>query len=725
MKQIKYVILVLFVNVALFSHAQNNPPIGKQQNFYEDRITDEFGIPIEGVKVLVRGKGHQTYSDADGYFRVKASRGDFIVLSKNGKNIGSYRLDGSLEYRVNAKDFYENEKTEKEKVEKKRRSFSLLDSALYYQTNSPYKSIDFVTEFLGSRKKISEKNLAKSYHLLAENYLHLKQYDLAISNYNKSLQSEENTTVRIQLAKALSLNTQFDASTNTYLELDLPNLSSWQKVIVTEGLATNFEKKQKEAKALKYYKQALQLARKHHITPKIATINAKIAGLESKKDSNAANDYLQEALKEVNSEHLTKRTEVQNTIADIYQSNKDYDNEILVRTKTLNELEADNNESEISNSEITKSKLNLEIGRAYIDKNEYDKAIPYLEKSANVAEKQNNLEVQKKALQKLSELYKKTGRSKKALQNYQEYAKIVDKLYQKKEDEIQAAVRLSKELQAKQNRINSLEKDRELTESRFQLSKKDQELKTSNYKKQQLIIYGLILGLLLLGISLFFMYRNNKQKRFANNLLALKSLRSQMNPHFIFNALNSVNSFIAQNDERAANRYLTDFSKLMRNVLNNSEEDFIPLEKEIELLQLYIKLEHSRFEDKFDYEINVAENVEIKKFQIPPMLLQPYVENAVWHGLRYKKTKGKLEINISQIDPQTLKINISDDGIGREKSKTLKTQNQKKQQSKGMGNIKKRVQILNEMYTDKVDVSISNLLEDQSGTKVELLIKRD
>jgi LytS/YehU family sensor histidine kinase len=121
----------------------------------------------------------------------------------------------------------------------------------------------------------------------------------------------------------------------------------------------------------------------------------------------------------------------------------------------------------------------------------------------------------------------------------------------------------------------------------------------------------------------------------------------------------------------------------------------------------------------------VAENVEIKKFQIPPMLLQPYVENAGWHGLRYKKTKGKLEINISQIDPQTLKINISDDGIGREKSKTLKTQNQKKQQSKGMGNIKKRVQILNEMYTDKVDVSISNLLEDQSGTKVELLIKRD
>ena len=163
----------------------------------------------------------------------------------------------------------------------------------------------------------------------------------------------------------------------------------------------------------------------------------------------------------------------------------------------------------------------------------------------------------------------------------------------------------------------------------------------------------------------------------------------------------------------------------MRSVLNNSEEDFISLEKEIELLQLYIKLEHSRFEDKFDYEINVADNVNVASFQIPPMLLQPYVENAVWHGLRYKKTKGKLQIDIAQKDTETITITISDDGIGRKKSKELKTQNQKKQQSKGMGNIKKRIKILNEMYADKVDVFINDLLDDGSGTRVELVLRRD
>lgn len=229
--------------------------------------------------------------------------------------------------------------------------------------------------------------------------------------------------------------------------------------------------------------------------------------------------------------------------------------------------------------------------------------------------------------------------------------------------------------------------------------------------------------MLLLGLTIFAMYRSNRQKKLANNLLALKSLRTQMNPHFIFNALNSVNQFIAQNDERAANRYLTDFSTLMRHVLNNSESDFIPLEKEIELIKLYTQLEHSRFTDKFDYQINIDPNLNEEKFQIPPMLIQPYVENAVWHGLRYKETKGNLNIDFVQIDDKTVKISIIDDGIGRKKSKELKTQNQKKQESKGMNNIKKRIEILNEMYADKVQVIINDLNTEGSGTRVEVLLK--
>ena len=119
------------------------------------------------------------------------------------------------------------------------------------------------------------------------------------------------------------------------------------------------------------------------------------------------------------------------------------------------------------------------------------------------------------------------------------------------------------------------------------------------------------------------------------------------------------------------------------------------------------------------------EDIDIDAFQIPPMLLQPYIENAIWHGLRYREDKGFLQIGIKQKDKLALEISITDNGIGRKNSAALKTQNQKKQKSKGMGNIKKRIEILNDMYRDRVDVIISDLETNGTGTKVLFTIKKD
>jgi LytS/YehU family sensor histidine kinase len=323
------------------------------------------------------------------------------------------------------------------------------------------------------------------------------------------------------------------------------------------------------------------------------------------------------------------------------------------------------------------------------------------------------------ATRKLSEVYASAGDYEKALETFKEYTAAVDELYVKKEQEISRAARFNRSIAEKQNRISSLENDRQLSESKYQLT-------TERNKNQQIIIYSLSGGLILLLVTAYFMFKYIKQQRLANNLLALKSLRSQMNPHFIFNALNSVNSFIASNDERAANKYLSEFSFLMRVVLENSEEDFIPLEKEIELLELYAKLEHFRFKDKFDYSINVDDSIDVQEYQIPPMLLQPYIENAVWHGLRYKTEKGHLNIDISKKNEDEITITVTDDGIGRERSKALKTENQQKQNSKGMGNIKKRVAILNAMYKDKVDISVDDFQDaEDEGTKVVVTLKKD
>ncbi len=227
-----------------------------------------------------------------------------------------------------------------------------------------------------------------------------------------------------------------------------------------------------------------------------------------------------------------------------------------------------------------------------------------------------------------------------------------------------------------------------------------------------------------MSLLTYYSLRANQKQKLANNLLALKSMRSQMNPHFIFNALNSVNSFIAVNDERNANRYLSEFSALMRSVLENSEEDFIPFQKEIELLGLYVKLEHNRFKDKFDYTIHVDKNIDLESYAIPPMLLQPYIENAIWHGLRYKKEKGILNISIARKDENSITITVQDNGIGRKRSMEMKTKNQLKQKSKGMSTIKNRIAILNDMYQDKIAVDITDAFADGTGTKVTLTLKK-
>jgi tetratricopeptide (TPR) repeat protein len=704
---------------AVLSFGQDSGSL--QQGIYKDRITDESGNPIAGIKVQVQGKSTFTFSDPDGNFSIKAEIGDLIVLTKNGERINAYRLDGRANYYINDESEVKGSTPSTEKY---------LDSARLYAKKDAYKSIDFVEKHLKSKKKHSAKELAQSYALLGDNYLHLKQYDLAISNYYKSLQSVENTEVQLNLGKSYSLSGNISESNNIYKTVLNKKNTVVQQIAAQEGLGYNSENN--IPKALEYYRAALSLAEKNKITSKIAELNAKIAELLAKSGNKSeSNAYLQNTLRSSENEPIQQRISVQNQVADVYQTNKDFDSEIEIRKKTIAELEKANvnkinvpNNGYMSSDDISISQLNLEIGRAYIDKKEFDKAIPYLEKSASNAKKFKDLEVEKNALQKLSELYKNIGNSKKALENYQEYAKLVDLLYQQKELEITSALALSNELRDKQNRINSLEKDRVLSESQYQLFESEQKLAVANYRRQKMLILGMGIVLVLLGISVLAMYRSNKQKKLANNVLALKSLRSQMNQHFIFNALNSVNNFIAQNDERAANRYLTDFSTLMRSVLNNSEEDFIPLSKEIELLKLYVQLEHSRFTDKFDYTLHIDENLNEEQFQIPPMLIQPYVENAVWHGLRYKETKGILKIEFIQKDADTILISISDDGIGRQKSKELKTQNQKKQESKGMNNVKKRIEILNEMYADKVKVNISDLHPDGSGTKVVVELKK-
>ena len=154
--------------------------------------------------------------------------------------------------------------------------------------------------------------------------------------------------------------------------------------------------------------------------------------------------------------------------------------------------------------------------------------------------------------------------------------------------------------------------------------------------------------------------------------LEMQVLRSQMTPHFIFNSLNAINRFILQNDKDQASEYLTKFSRLMRMILQNSKESLISLDKELEALDVYLELESLRFQNRFHYVLSVQEDLKNAGIMVPPLIIQPFAENAIWHGLMPKQDKGQLDIKISQVEG-LLQIMITDDGIGRKQAELLKS----------------------------------------------------
>jgi len=219
--------------------------------------------------------------------------------------------------------------------------------------------------------------------------------------------------------------------------------------------------------------------------------------------------------------------------------------------------------------------------------------------------------------------------------------------------------------------------------------------------------------------------REEEKTRLSKKIadLELGALRAQMNPHFIFNTLSSIQQYILSNNTEQANFYLSKFAKLMRSIVQNSQKPFISIKEEVETLKLYCQLERLRASDKFEFEILVDEKLDLLNDQIPPMLIQPYVENAIRHGVSPLEKDGLISIHIKKQD-EYIVCSILDNGVGREKSKELNKERVKTHQSLGMIITRERLEILNKMSNSNLNVSISDLFENEEacGTKVEIFV---
>lgn len=205
-----------------------------------------------------------------------------------------------------------------------------------------------------------------------------------------------------------------------------------------------------------------------------------------------------------------------------------------------------------------------------------------------------------------------------------------------------------------------------------------------------------------------------------------KILRLQMNPHFIFNCLNSINLYIEKNDSGVASNYLSKFSQLMRLSLVHSRKEKIILAEEITVLKLYLELETMRFKGKLNYVFEIDDNVDVDFIEIPPMLIQPHLENAIWHGLMHKKEGGTIMIKISQdLTAQTLNVIIKDDGVGRAKAAELKSKAAEKEKSYGTLITNERIAIFNQKFNADTKLHVEDLFDENkqpAGTLVSINI---
>jgi two-component system, LytTR family, sensor kinase len=605
---------------------------------------------------------------------------------------------------------------------------SLIDSAFAAVNTNPSKSFDYIEKALSLSIKSGDKNAeALTYQCLGKINVKLGQSDLGIPYFQKAIALFEsvsnkqalNSTYFLMAEAYSNLKNTTEALRyyNKYIDNATKKGDIREVIRAKNHVADLYYKTGNSQQAIKQYTEIKN--EETRIGNKAGALDAdnKIGQiyLETNQKDKALYTYQQTEQKAKNTENIQAYSNSLQQQSKIYRSNKQYKEELGLRNELLSVQEKNNNKPAIAET-------NLEIGNSYIEQNMASKAIPYINKSIKLTEETGNLEQKSIALQSLSAAYGKNQQFNLALDIYRKYVETVDALYRQKEENIKGGMQLAATMNRKLQRLDLIEKELSISDKTIDLLKQEQQVNQQGLKAQRIINFSLTAGFLILVITSLIIYRNNLQKRKANQMLALKSLRSQMNPHFIYNSLNSVNNYISKNDEKAANKYLSDFSRLMREVMENSKHDFITLTSEIEILDIYLKLEHTRFGDKFDYRFDIDSTLEIESYQVPPMLIQPFIENAIWHGLRYREEKGFLNVMFKR-ETHLLSVIVEDNGIGRTKSEELKTKNQKEHVSTGLRNIGDRIKIINELYHVKLIVKIEDLNQNgETGTRVKILI---
>ena len=531
------------------------------------------------------------------------------------------------------------------------------------------KSLEHFNQALAIYKELNiEKNIAAMYLSIGAVYVHLCAYQLAKEYIHKSLEYFENTDNHFVLAGAYMTISGIHINLEDYdLALEYVN------------------------KAIDEYKKA---DNKWGICA--CTMNKAIILYEQKKYQECIHDLQQviELAEPINAHNLIATSVVYIGSSYLEINNLEKAEEYLFKTLGLPNV----------NSQVL-MECYLFIGDLYKAKNDYENAIKYTQKVIDESRKISLIGNEQKAYDRLATYYAELGEYKKAYDLKEISYNLRDTVLDtEKTAEIQ---RLEAVYQAekKQQKIENLESENQIQKLKIQ--------------KTQYTFIGIIVVLILSLGSIILFVRNSRLKvKNENVLLEQRLLRSQMNPHFIFNAISAIQHYIVKNRSLEASSYLSSFAKLMRSILQNSKAEFVSLDTEFQTLEDYLNLQKLRLDGNLDYKIEGKETLDSEDLVIPPMLIQPFIENAIEHGILKKENqKGKVNISFKE-EKNNLFVEIVDDGIGREKAKQNET---KGHQSFATEITKSRIKSMKQSYKKGISFDIIDLKNNENipiGTKV-------
>jgi tetratricopeptide (TPR) repeat protein len=470
-----------------------------------------------------------------------------------------------------------------------------------------------------------------------------------------------------------------------------------------QNIGDTYHRQRDYNQALKYFEKALFLAEKDNDNVREISIYLNISDVQIQlKQYKKARDLLQKTLE------LYKLTgyelELDNCyvlMGDTWLFEDDYNKAIDFYHQAQKIARQKNDQSGIA-------EIEGKLGIAFMHLHEYQKALDFFTNSAEIAENQGSLELLIDAKFNLSEIYEILDRYQLAFQYFKEYSQLKDSLFNAEK------YRAIKEMEVKY--------ESEKKEQQLALLTQVNEVQQLKLGRRNRMLFGSLAGIILLLFIGYLLYNQFRLKS-KNKAIELEQqlFRSQMNPHFIFNSLIAIQSYIYKKEPVVASDYLAQFADLVRLILENTREEFISLAKETKTLHAYLKLQQLRFENKFNYKLRMEDDWESESIMLPPMFAQPFVENAIEHGLRHKTGNGNINITYAIQDKNCIKITIEDDGVGRRKAEEI--ENKTDHRSLALKISKERLTILSKKYKYNFYLEIIDLTDENGqplGTKVNI-----